>query len=243
VDGNTPFGKLMRSYRWNSLQTASAAIPGLTVGHIYRLQWITCSPRGGNISVEGSASEPLTGSTDAPTVLSFTWQATDTTANILVTRQNTPHYGGAYDSEMLFNGYALHDMGSSDPFAAWIGTNYPALTGANAQPGGDPDGDGMSNQAEFAFGLNPSSSSSCNPIKVPFDKTTGTFSYTRRATPASTGLSYTVWTSTDLKTWKEDTAASASQTVSSTNDDVQTVAVHVTSAPSAGLLFVRVQAQ
>jgi hypothetical protein len=101
----------------------------------------------------------------------------------------------------------------------------------------------MSNQAEFAFGLNPSSSSSCNPIKVPFDKTTGTFSYTRRATPASTGLSYTVWTSTDLKTWKEDTAASASQTVSSTNDDVQTVAVHVTSAPSAGLLFVRVQAQ
>ena len=101
----------------------------------------------------------------------------------------------------------------------------------------------MSNQAEFAFGLNPTSSSSCNPIKVPFDKTTGTFSYTRRATPASTGLSYTVWTSADLKTWTQDTAATASQTVGSTNGDVQTVTVHVTSAPPAGPLFVRVQAQ
>ena len=128
-------------------------------------------------------------------------------------------------------------------FEVWIGTNYPALTGANAQPGGDPDGDGMSNQAEFAFGLDPSSGSSRNPIKVPFDKTTGTFSYTRRATPASTGLSYTVWTSTDLKTWTEDTAATASQTVSSTNGDVQTVAVHVTTAPSGGKLFVCVKAQ
>jgi autotransporter-associated beta strand protein len=241
VDGNTPFGKLMRSYRWNSVQTASAAIPGLIVGHIYRLQWITISPRGGNIAVEGSASNPLTGSTDAPTVLSFIWQATDTTANILVTRQNSPHYGGSYDSEILFNGYALHDMGPSDPFAAWIGTNYPTLS--NKTAGGDPDGDGMSNQAEFAFGLNPSSSSSCNPIKVPFDKTSGTFSYTRRATPASTGLAYTVWTSTDLKTWTQDSAASAGQTVSATNGDVQTVAVHVTTAPTAGKLFVRVKAQ
>ena len=129
----------------------------------------------------------------------------------------------------------------SDPFVAWIGTNYPAL--ADKTAGGDPDHDGVNNQAEFAFGLNPTSSSSCNPIKVPFDKTTGTFSYTRRATPASTGLSYTVWTSTDLKTWTQDTAATASQTVSSTNGDVQTVAVHVTSAPPAGPLFVRVQAQ
>ncbi|MEI6606479.1 MAG: hypothetical protein WCP35_14310, partial [Verrucomicrobiota bacterium] len=220
-----------------------AAIPGLIVGHIYRLQWITCSPRGGNISVEGSDSKPLTGTSDAATVLSITWQATDTTANILVTRQNTPHYGGKYDSEMLFNGYALHDMGASDPFAAWIGSNYPALTGSKVLPGSDPDGDGMSNQAEFAFGLDPTSSASCNPIKVPFDKATGMFSYTRRATPAITGLAYTVWTSADLKTWTEDTAASASQTVSATNGDVQTVSVHVTTAPSGGKLLVRVQAQ
>ena len=69
------------------------------------------------------------------------------------------------------------------------------------------------------------------------------FSYTRRATPASTGLAYTVWTSADLKTWTEDTAASASQTVGATNGDVQTVSVHVATAPSGGKLLVRVQAQ
>ncbi|MCF7675238.1 MAG: Ig-like domain repeat protein [Akkermansiaceae bacterium] len=123
LDGTTELGSLMRSYIWSSVQSSHLDIPGLIPGHSYRLQWITTNPRGGNISVEESPSGPLTGSSDAPTVLTFTWIATDTTANALVTRQNNPHYGGGHDSEILFNGYALHDMGVAIPGAVISGVS------------------------------------------------------------------------------------------------------------------------
>ncbi|MCX6879087.1 MAG: carboxypeptidase-like regulatory domain-containing protein, partial [Verrucomicrobia bacterium] len=60
-------------------------------------------------------------------------------------------------------------------YAAWIAT-YPTLTGANALPGADPDRDGMTNQEEFAFGLDPSLGTSVNPITAPLDRATGKFS-------------------------------------------------------------------
>lgn len=50
-------------------------------------------------------------------------------------------------------------------------------------------------------------------------------------------------TNGDLKTWTEDTTASASQVVSSTIGDVQSVSVHVTTMPSGGKIFVRIKAQ
>ncbi|MEI7900048.1 MAG: LamG-like jellyroll fold domain-containing protein [bacterium] len=110
TDG-TDFGKLMREYIWTGAGNTYVDIPGLTVGHTYRLQWITSSPRGGNISVEGSASVALAPTSQpssiAPRVFAFTWVATDTTANVLVTRQ-PGDYGT--DNEILFNGYALHDI-------------------------------------------------------------------------------------------------------------------------------------
>jgi len=132
-------------------------------------------------------------------------------------------------------------VGVTDPFVAWIDANYPTLS--DKTPAGDPDHDGMSNQQEFAFGLNPSSGSSVNPISVPLDKTSGKFSYTRRATPASTGLVYTVLTSTDLVTWTADATATAGQTVTATNGDVETVQVTLSATPVGGKLFVRVAAQ
>ena len=147
VNGSTPFGKLMRNYRWNSVQTASAAISGLTVGHTYRLQWISASPRGGNISVEGSPSTALTGASDHPTVLTFTWTATDDTANILVTRQNSPHYGGGYDSEMLWNGYALHDMSVTGGYDSWAAAQVPPLLGGPGTVGND----GLANLLVYAI--------------------------------------------------------------------------------------------
>ena len=80
---------------------------------------------------------------------------------------------------------------SSSDYNTW-GAPYGLALGSE---GGDSDGDGVKNQAEYAFGLIPNSGSSVNPITVQLDKTTGNFSYTRRATPVSTGLTYTVWTS------------------------------------------------
>ncbi len=112
LDDTTDFGKLMRTYRWGGGSTLKLDIPGLTPGHTYRFQWISSSPRGGNISVEGSPSVPQAPVTQPesnyPRVLAFTWVAADPTANVVVTRQS-----GSYstDNEILWNGYALHDMG------------------------------------------------------------------------------------------------------------------------------------
>jgi autotransporter-associated beta strand protein len=108
---------------------------------------------------------------------------------------------------------------------------------------GDPDGDGLSNFQEYAFGLNPNSGTSANPIKVPLDKATGTFSYTRRD-PLLTGITYKVFTSTSLLalSWLEDTGAV--QTPGTLGGDhSQTVAVTLSSALlTAPSLFIRVEA-
>jgi len=98
----------------------------------------------------------------------------------------------------------------------------------------------MSNFQEFAFGLDPTKSSSVNPISVPFAKASGTFSYTRTA---ASGLTYTVLTSTNLATWS---SAPASQVAGAPDaNGVETVAVTLTgySPPVGGKLFVRVSAQ
>jgi len=122
-------------------------------------------------------------------------------------------------------------------YAAWAAGYLPADV---SNPAADTDGDGLSNFQEYAFGLNPVSGASANPISVPLDKTNGTFTYTRRD-PTLTGITYSVLTSTDLQTWSEDLGAI--QTPGDVIADVQTVVVQV----SAGLLktpvwFIRVAA-
>ena len=106
----------------------------------------------------------------------------------------------------------------------------------------DPDGDGLTNQQEYAFGLNPTLGASVNPIGVPFQWSTGTFSYTRRV-PALTGLGYAIETSSTLAadSWATDTGAV--QTITGTADGVQTVQVTISPALRARpMLFVRVRA-
>jgi len=135
TDATAPdYGKLMRTYQWGSGNNAGVDIPGLHPGHTYRLQWITSSPRGGNISVEGSPSVALSPTSGATAylarVFAFTWVATDTVANVWITRQ-----AGQYttDSEIVFNGYALHDMGVALPAAVISG-----VTSSQSVPVGTP---------------------------------------------------------------------------------------------------------
>jgi autotransporter-associated beta strand protein len=105
-----------------------------------------------------------------------------------------------------------------------IGSDYEDWQLANGVTGSeddDDDNDGLTNFQEYAFGLIPNSGASVNAIAVPLDKATGKFRYTRRATPTNTGLTYTIWTSTDLINWTED--STASQNVTSTTGAVETV--------------------
>jgi fibronectin-binding autotransporter adhesin len=133
----------------------------------------------------------------------------------------------------------LLTVSSGTPFTLWI-DGFTFAPGADKTPTGDPDGDGVNNQAEFSFGLIPNDGSSVNAITVQVDKTAGTFTYTRRK-PSLTGLNnYKVWTSTNLSGWTQD--LTAVQTPTDVGDN-QNVVVTLTGAPlTETKFFVRVTA-
>ena len=143
--------------------------------------------------------------------------------------------GSVVSKVTVFNATSI---GGGSDYTTWADGYLPADV---SDPAADNDGDGLSNQQEYAFGLNPTSGSSVNPITVQLDKTTGMFTYTRRATPAPSGLTYTVLTSTDLLTWTPDTGAT--EGTITTAAGVETVPVTISvSLLSNPKLFVRVQA-
>jgi len=125
-----------------------------------------------------------------------------------------------------------------DDFLVWANSYNPPV----GLPTADDDGDGMSNFHEYAFGLDPKSASSVNPISQPLHQATGTFKYTRRATPQTTGVSYSYESSTTLSgTWPSFTPTSE---VSNNATPIEEMTVTV---PASMLLepklFLRVKAQ
>ncbi len=108
-------------------------------------------------------------------------------------------------------------------------------------PLADLDGDGMSNDHERIWGLDPTVATSRNPIHFNSGLQAGSFNYTRR-NRTLTGLNYTVWTSPNLNDWTEDTGAQQTPGAPDANGN-QTVETVV----SAGLLtnpslFIRMRA-
>ncbi len=130
-----------------------------------------------------------------------------------------------------------YDSWISGPSGYFPGETDLAIIGSTA----DPDGDGLTNQEEYAFGLTPNSGSSVNPILAQLNKDTGTFTYQRRK-PSLTGLtSYKILTSTDLVTWVEDTTAGQVATEIPSTDN-ESVVVTLTTPPASAMFFVRVSA-
>jgi hypothetical protein len=123
-------------------------------------------------------------------------------------------------------------------YDTWVTDN--GVTGTATD---DDDTDGLANFNEYAFGLNPTSGSSVNPITAQLDKTTGTLSYTRR-TQSLTALTYILRSSStlDLNSWTElvkNTDYTESVTASG---EVETVTITLTPAPTADKLFIQVSA-
>ena len=149
--------------------------------------------------------------------------------NRALTTEEAAQVGG-----YLTNKYGLSTAYPSNTTYSMWAARYPALnlTNSAASLGGD-----LSNFALYAFGLDPSNSTSRNPISEPLT-TGGHFKYTQLA---NTGLTYTVWTSTDLAIWTQDTGAV--QTPGTTVNEVTPVDVQLTATASGGKLFVRVAAQ
>jgi alpha-D-xyloside xylohydrolase len=79
---------------------------------------------------------------------------------------------------------------TATPYETWISTNYSSLTGNDALPGSDPDGDGLNNLGEFAFGSNPTSGANDGRIAGKHAQVNGSpaFTYT---IPARSGAAFT----------------------------------------------------
>ncbi|MBN8459353.1 MAG: autotransporter-associated beta strand repeat-containing protein [Verrucomicrobia bacterium] len=126
-------------------------------------------------------------------------------------------------------------VNAATPYETW-GSTYGLGAGTE---GGDLDNDGVTNFEEFAFGLIPNSGSSVNPISSPLDKTSGQFAYQRLA---ASELTYSVWYSTDLSGWTEDTGAI--EGTPAVNGEVETVPVTISNSLLANpKLFIQVRAE
>jgi autotransporter-associated beta strand protein len=130
---------------------------------------------------------------------------------------------------------------TASDYDTWAGPSGYNLSGGMDA---DDDNDGLTNHEEYAFGLIPNSGASSNPITAQLNKTTGTFTYTRRdPVTKNTGLTYTIWTSTNLVDWTLETDLTAVQTPGAPDGNgIQSVVVTLTPAPTAPKFFVQVRA-
>ena len=110
--------------------------------------------------------------------------------------------------------------GMSLDYAAWRESRYPGL----GMPDADDDGDGLSNDYERIFGMNPTNPASASPYWGGFDPDTGSLGYTRRR-QSLINMNYKVQYSTDLANWFEDNAAI--QTVESVSNDIEFMGVSI----------------
>ncbi len=125
-----------------------------------------------------------------------------------------------------------------EPAFASYASKY-GLTGANAAPGADPDGDGFSNATEFAFGMNPSKADAL-PVSVTALDGKITVTWTRRK---NTLINYTVQSSPSLSgaavTWATVTPAPTVQVLGDVSAEYERVKAEITM--SGATKFYRVE--
>ena len=150
------------------------------------------------------------------------------------------HYNWNAETYLLVGdalGRGMVELLSADDYGTWSATFPGAALG---DPNTDLDRDGLSNDHERIWGLDPTRGSSAHPLTSTAAIAAGTFSYTRRSA-GLTGKTFTIWTSTDLELWTEDN--SAVQTPGTAVNQIETVAVTLSPGLTASpKLFVQVRA-
>ena len=137
------------------------------------------------------------------------------------------------------------------PLANGLATDYAmeyGMSGTNAAPNADPDGDGVSNFAEWAFGGDPAAAdpfiASLTGAKLTASQDFQ-FTFQRLASAANYGVRYRYFTSEDLSAWSEVTPVLVN---ASSNEDYPGYEVVTLQLPSAAIvgkskLFLRVLAE
>ena len=168
----------------------------------------------------------------------LTATATNTTTLVLTLPQTVSGNHGPMQA-----GFSVHTIGGATAYDTWADGTFANGTLSDKTPGGDPDGDGLTNQKEFAYGLDPTTGASSNPISQQLNKGSGIFKYTRTK---SSGLTYIYQYSTTLsEPWVsfESVTTPPPVSLSATVEEVtiEMPAALITANP--GKLFVRVKAQ
>jgi hypothetical protein len=136
------------------------------------------------------------------------------------------------------------------PLANGLVVNYAmsyGLTGTNTAPNADPDGDGVSNFGEWAFGGNPAVPDSYIAGFQGIQVLPGNdfrFEFQRYINYALVGLQYHCLTSTDLVNWTEVTPNFISSSVNEDKTDYEVVTLELPPGVTAsqGRLFLRMYA-
>lgn len=226
----------------NAAGTLTPGISGigtLTTGDTTLTGTYRCDVTGATSDVLVAANLDLTGATltvnaETPTATSYTIATYSGT--LTGTFATVPE---GYQVDYATPGQVKLVKAGTD-YDSWIAGF--SLQEADRDPGDDPDGDGLTNRTEYAFGLNPASGSSASPVTAPLNRSSATFTYSRRK-PNLTGItSYRVWTSTNLTDWTEDTGATQTATDAGDNQSV-TVTLSQPAPLSAPATFVRVSVE
>jgi hypothetical protein len=239
--GNTPnqfitnhsIGVLFRANGATQTLSGETQLGGTPNWNANDLVTITLSGTGGVGSAFSTNGSEATITIGANTIGTFTLSQQTNAFLTFSAFNNTAHFGGANIDNLNVSLVA-----PNLDYDTWAESFTPTI----GLPAADDDNDGLSNGQEYAFGLLPDSGASVNPIAVPLDKSTGTFSYTRRDATL-TPLNYSVWFSTDLSGWTEDTDAIEGTPVLS--GEVETVPVTLSALPGDPLpdkLFIQVRA-
>jgi len=195
----------------------------------------------GTIAPAGTVAVPSGGTQDFIITPATYYHVADLTVNGVSVGAVTNYSWTNVTADGTIHATIAPDLAASGTPHWWL-AQYGYTTNFDAAEAADTDADGMSNFAEYAFGLDPTKGSSVDPI---IDTSTlhgaGQFSYTRAA---NSTLTYTVWTSTDLSDWGAAPAAATQVPRVPAVDGVETVDVTLTgyTPPPGGKLFVRVKA-